>query len=135
MKTQIFEYEGHVGAIMPENGKYLDDIRDPNQLGVVIDTKEVLITQKAKDILLNAKKDARSFAGLMFTRHGDGTSSIGITHKGKVYLGTQETIVIGMHCDQSVLHDCEINEFEAPEDFMRFIDDCYSCQEPAERSE
>ncbi len=123
MKTaQIFAYKGNLGATTDiENGKFINDIQSPGQLGCVIHTSEIQITKEAKAIIKNARREGGSFAGLMLTKHSDNSgSSIGLMVFGKHHYGTDVTI--GRDCEKSVLDDCEEIDMEAPEDYKQFID-------------
>lgn len=122
MTAKIFEHKGMVGVeIDMENGKFLNDITLPGQLGCVISPEEVAITESAKAIIKQAKREEGSFAELMLTKHTDGTSSIGVLGGGKVFLGSDFTI--GRDCDVSVLDEMSIiPENETPEDFIIFIE-------------
>ena len=122
MTAKLFTYRGHLGAdIDMKNGKFINDITQPGQLGCVIDTKEVSITPAAKKMLEDAKREGGSFAEIMLTKHADGSgSSVGLLGFGKIHLGTEP--MIGRECDKSILADCHIEEFEAPDDFKLYID-------------
>lgn len=121
MTAQIFTYKGNLGiSIDMEDGKFLNDVYHPGQLGCVIPTEEVEISPDAKQYIKNLPREGGSFAPLMLTKHTDGTSSIGILGFGKVNLGKEGTI--SRDCDLSVLDDCKETEIEAPDDYKGFID-------------
>lgn len=121
MKTRIFAYKGNLGATTDlENGKFLNDLTKPDQLGCVIDTKEVEITKDAKELIKKAKREGGSFAEIMLTKHTAGGSSIGLLGFGKHQFG--KDFNIGRDCDLSVLDDCiEMNDDIIPEDYKIFI--------------
>lgn len=122
MKTLIFAYKGHLGSFTDlENGKFINNPKEPGQLGCVISTKEALINKEAAEMLRNAAREGGSFASIMLTKHSDGSgSSIGLLGGGKMYFG--EKIEIGRTCDKSIINDIEIDETIVPEDFKAFID-------------
>ncbi len=123
MTAIIFEYNGNVGVeIDIKEGKFLNDPLAPGQLGCVISTEEIEISPAAIEIIKKAPRSGGSFAELMLTKHDPGPgSSIGILSHGKVNLGND--FEIGRECDLSILEDCNIKEFEAPDDFKAFIDE------------
>ena len=117
----IFAYKGNVAVeIDMDNGKFINDLTQPGQLGCVIDSKEVEITQEAKDIIFKAKREGGSFSELMLTEHADGSgSSIGVLGFGKCFLG--KDFKIGRDCEKGVLEHLEVVDKEAPQDFQDFI--------------
>lgn len=125
MKTAfIFAYKGHLGAEVDVDGKFLNSPTSPGQLGAVIDTKEVEITQEARDLIKSLGREGGSFAGLMLTKMADGSgSNIGILGLGKVNMGCPPDLKIGRTCDKEVVDDCELVDREVPEDYRKFIDE------------
>lgn len=124
MTAKIFSYKGHVGIDINMDGTFLNDPKGMGQLGCVISTKEVEITQDAIDIIKSAKKSGGSFAELMLTKHAEeGDSSIGVMGFGKVYLGNK--FEIGRTCETSILADCNLITEEAPADFKEAIDELF----------
>lgn len=123
MRTKIFAYKGVIGAETDlDEGKFLNDIKSPGQLGCVISTTEVDITKEAKDLIKNARREGGSFAPIMLTKHSDGSgSSVGIMGAGK-HLFAGEDLCIGRTCDKSVLDDCNEVEMEIPEEFITVVD-------------
>lgn len=126
MKTKIFAYKGHVGAVTDlENGKFMNNIESSGEMGCVISTTEVQITNDAKEIIKTAKREGGSFAEMMLTKHTNveefGKSSIGLLGFGYHLLGKE--FKIGRDCDLSVLDDCEVvgNDI-IPEEFKKFLD-------------
>jgi len=119
---QIFAYKGNLGATSDiKKGKFINDPKAGGQLGIVVHTKEVQITKEAKELIKKAKREGGSFAGLMLTKHSDGSgSSIGMMGFGKHHYG--KDVSIGRTCDMSAIDDCEVVEMEAPEDYKKFID-------------
>jgi len=125
--AKIFAYKGNVGVeIDHENGKFLNDPNAGGQLGCVIRTDEVEISQEAKDLIKACKQGGGSFSELMLTEHDasihdeSGRSSIGVLGFGKVHLGTD--FEIGRTCTKSVLDHCTLVPNEVPEDYKAFID-------------
>lgn len=134
MKTAfIFSYKGNLAATSDlQSGKFLNDPTQSGQLGVVISSDEVKITQEAKDLLKTAKRDGGSFSEIMLTRHTgqgkkSGESSLGMIGAGKHNFGRDFSI--GRDCDLSVVDDFAVVDKEAPEDFKSFIDDSESDNE------
>lgn len=129
MKTKMFAYKGNIGAESDiENGKFINNPKGGGQLGIVIDIKEVEITQEVVDILKSASRDGGSFASIMLTKHSDeavGTggsvASIGLMGFGKHFFPKSE-IAIGRTCDKEILDLCTISEIETPQDFKDFVD-------------
>jgi len=129
MTVEIFAHKGYVGADINMKGKFINDPKGKTQLGCVIDTAYVKISPEAVRIIKTAKREGGSFAELMLSKHSSeadpkfGKSSIGICGFGKVMIGKEKQIMIGRDCDFSVLHDCSIEEFEAPQDFKDYVDE------------
>lgn len=126
MTARIFEYKGNVGVEIDMEGKFINDPFAQGQLGCVISTKEIQIMPSAIEVIKKSSREGGSFASLMLTKHegaGEehGKSSIGIMGGGKINFG--KDISIGRDCDLEVLNDCEILDFEAPEDYKTFIDE------------
>ena len=127
MKTKIFTFEGHLGAETDlRDGKFLNDPMAAGQLGCVISTSEIQITQEAIDLIKKAPREGGSFAEIMLTPKHDGAivdknekSAIGLMGFGKMYFGTG--FKISRDCDTDILNDCEIVEMEVPDDFKEFI--------------
>ena len=122
MTAKIFEYKGNIGVeIDMKDGKFINDPFQQNQLGCVIDSKEVEISPSAVEFIKKARREGGSFAEFMLTKHADGSgSSIAIMGAYKVNYG--ERIMIGRDCSLSVLEDCNIIESEAPDDYKEYID-------------
>ncbi len=116
---KFFEYKGVVGATSDvENGKFINDINDPNNMGVVVDVTECTISQAAKDILLKSGRERGSVAPLMLTNCDDGTSCVAV-------FGFERHLVspsIGRICDVDVLHKIQIVENDPPADFIEYVD-------------
>jgi hypothetical protein len=128
MKTKIFAYKDYVGvdANMSE-GKFINDIKSPGQLGIVVSINEIEISKEAKDIIRSAGREGGSFAPLMLTKHKDaglehGDASIGVMGFGKIVVGKKGEINIGRTCDKDVLDMIPDSVVEPPEDFKEFID-------------
>lgn len=126
-KAFIFCYAGHLGVVIPKTLPFINDPFAPGQLGCVISTKDIKVTQEAKDFIRsNFKRASGSFASTMFTKHNvvtpeHGKSSIAfLKGPGERYLGKQ--IEIGRDCELSVLDDCELVDEPVPGDFMYFVD-------------
>ena len=126
-KTFIFSHKGHLAAIVPTDCPFINDPFAKGQLGCVISTGNVKITQEAKDLInSHHRREGGSFASFMLTKHDPsiqttfGKSSIGIMSIGNVYLG--EEIEIGRDCDLSVLDDCELTTDAAPADFIEAVE-------------
>lgn len=127
MKTKIFAYRGVVGAETDlENGKFLNKLDGGSmvgQLGCIVSTSEILITEEAKEAIANAPREPGSFAPIMLTRHSsDIGSSIGLLGMGK-HLFASEDLCISRECDLSVLDDCEVAELEIPSEFKKVVDE------------
>ncbi len=124
----MFSHKGHIGITIPSDTPFINDPSNPDELGVVISTQNVLITQEAKDhIKLHHTHVGGSFSPFMLTKHAEeiheqyGKSSIGILgHADKVYMG--EEMILGRDCDLSVLDDCEVTADPAPEDFVAAVE-------------
>lgn len=122
MKTQIFAYKGWLGATTDlENGKFINNPKEQGQLGCVVHTSEIEISKEAKDIIREAKREGGSFAGLMLTKHADGSgASIGLMGFWKHNYGTEP--MIGRVCDLSILDDMPETDVPVPEDYKEFVD-------------
>ncbi len=122
VKTKIFAYKGNLGATTDlDKGKFLNDPKAGGQLGCVIHVDEVIISKEAKDIIRGARRTGGSFAGLMLTKHSDGSgASIGLGGFGKHHFGTD--VEIGRTCDKTILDKMPDSEVEAPQDYKDFID-------------
>ena len=122
MKTRIFSYKGNLGATTDiENGVFINDVMGEGQLGCVVSTDQIEITEGAKEMIRNAKREGGSFATIMLTDHNDGGSSIGLMGFNKHHFGT--SIEIGRDCELSVLDKCEVVGDEIiPDDYKEFID-------------
>ena len=126
MRAQIFAYEGVLGAITdPENGLFLNDPKQPGQLGVVIPVEEIDITSEAISLLKAAKREGGSFSSIMLTRHSanDMTSkaSIGLLGGLGKAVFTGDDLMIGRDCDTSILDMCTVKEDILPLDFVDFV--------------
>lgn len=123
MKTKIFAYKGALGAETDlDKGNFLNNPKDVGQLGCVISTKEIQITQEAKDLLKKAPREGGSFAPIMLTEASDDfESSLGLMGFWK-HLFVGEDLCIGRICQTSVLDDCEVVEMEIPKEFRELID-------------
>lgn len=123
MRTKIFSHLGVIGAETDlQDGKFLNNPLDGNQLGCVISTSEIDITKEAKEIIRNAPREGGSFAPIMLTKHSDGKgSSIAIMGFGK-HIFAGEDICIGRTCTLSVLDDCNETEIEIPKEFIEVVD-------------
>ena len=121
---QLFAYKGHLGSMADmDNGSFLNDLSNGQQLGVVVHSRDVEMTSEAKDVLRQARREGGSFAAIMLTAHADGSgSSLGVGGFGHMHFGPEE-IAIGRDCDLSVLDDCETNdEIEVPQDFKDLVE-------------
>jgi hypothetical protein len=122
----IFAYKGNVGIIVNPEGKFINDPHAPGQLGAVISTNEVEISQEAKLIIQKAKREGGSFAEFMLTKHEGtaiqehGKSSIGVLGLGYIHLG--KDFSIGRTCSLSALDDCTEIENNPPQDYQNFVD-------------
>jgi len=123
MKTKIFAYKGEVGAETDlENGKFLNNPLDAGQIGCLISSNEVEITEAAKEIMkTNYSREGGSFSSVMLTRLNDGGgSSLGLLGFQKHYLG--KTMDYSRDCDLSVIDDFTVVDMETPKSFKEFID-------------
>ena len=120
MRTKIFAYKGAIGAETDlDNGIFENNPKAPGQIGVVISTKEIDITQEAIDTIKESPREGGSFSGIMLMKHGD-TASIGLAGGWK-HLFIDEGLAIGRDCDKEVLDVCTIIDIEVPEDFKEVI--------------
>jgi hypothetical protein len=125
MKTKIFAYKGVIGAETDlDNGTFINNPKSSGQLGCVIDTKEVDITQDAVNLIKKAPREGGSFAPIMLTKHSDGGSSIGLMGFWKHLFGGDD-LCIGRTCDVNVLDDCNIVDIEIPIEFKNIVDSFY----------
>lgn len=128
MKTlKIFEYKGVVAASSDiENGKFLNDIESPSNMGVVVHTDNVVITPTALDILKNNYDRAGgSFSHIMVTRHADESGgSVGLLglHTHMITSPGESVVEYSRDCDLSILDDIEVEDFTLPEEFVQFVD-------------
>lgn len=63
MKTQIFAYKGFI--IISAGEVTINNPDEPEQLGYVVDTKEIELTQEAYDLLITVKKCSSSLGTIM----------------------------------------------------------------------
>lgn len=128
--AKIFAYKGNIGINIDPEGKFLNDPFSEGQLGAVIRTDEVEISEEAKVIIRHARREGGSFAEFMLTEHDPsihaehGKSSIGVMGVGYVHLGTD--FKIGRTCETSALDDCIVVPNDPPQDYIDFIDDIES---------
>lgn len=123
MTTKFFAYKGYVGATTDiENGKFLNDLTQAGQLGIVVDTTEIEMSKEAKEIIKKAPREGGSFAQLMLTKHDAGGSSIGMVEISPIhFLGND--FKIGRTCTTSILNDCTEVENDVPKGFMEVVDE------------
>jgi hypothetical protein len=122
MKTKIFAYKGVVGAESDlKNGKFMNDPYSPGQLGLVINANEVEISKEAKDLIRKAPREGGSFAPIMLSEHGNGTTSIGLMGFWK-HIFSGEDLCISRDCDLSALDKCKTVENNPPKEFVNLID-------------
>lgn len=125
--ARIFSYKGHVGVdINHATGRFINDPNNGDQLGCVIPTSEIEISEEAKTAIRGAQREGGSFAALMLTKHqnGDpsfGPSSIGVSGFNKVHLD-KDSLSIGRDCDLSVLDDCVVVANDVPDQYKELID-------------
>lgn len=119
--ANIFFYKNHVGVDINMNRKFLNDLTDNNQLGCVISTKEINISQEAVDFIKKLKRDTGSFAEIMMTRKQDDhqNASISFLGFGKILVTTETSI--SRTCDLTVLDECNIVENQPDERFKEII--------------
>ena len=117
MRTQIFFYNNFIGAVTDiENGKFLNDVHGPSQLGCVVPIDEIDITPEAVEALKKAEREGGSFAPIMIDR-----GSIGLMGFRYHMFDTREPL-ISRDCDLSALDLCNIIPIELPEGFVEAID-------------
>ena len=130
MKTlKIFEYKGEVGAISDlANGTFMNKIDDTfsNQVGVVVSTKEVIISPSALEIMKNKyRRSGGSFASTMLSPANEYFDSSIALFGFNLHVLTDEigNIEYGTHCDLSVLDDIEVDSnIEVPDGFKEVVD-------------
>lgn len=124
--VDIYVYNGVVGATVFEEGSFLNDISDENQLGVIVDVKNVSITQKAKDYIeSNYVRLNESFSYFMLTLNPNKESAdVGlIGGTGVRIISNDGKVEIGRLCDISVLDMMNINDdIESSEDYREFVE-------------
>lgn len=122
----IFEHNGTVGAESDiENGSFINDVEDPNQLGIIFKPEHARITTKALDLIKSSRKSDSGFAAIMLTNEevGKHGASIGFIGFYKHILSDSGRADISRDSDLSVLDLIEIDDtIEAPEDFVKFVD-------------
>lgn len=124
---KIFAYKNSVGAVSDmENGSFINDVKDNNQLGVVVSVHDASITTEALKLMkTNFKKAGGSFSSVMLTRSetDEYPNSICLLGFGKHGIAINESVTYGRECDVSVLNEIEIDDsIDIPEDFILFID-------------
>ncbi len=119
MTIKIFSYKGKLGATSDtENGTFMNDIKNGNQLGVVVDVEHITITEEAKPLFTKLPRVGGSFAGCMLTKSDKGGYSVGL-----LGFGAHAITEIGRTCDLSVVDEIKVdNEIEVPQDFKDFVD-------------
>ena len=130
MKTlKIFEYKGEVGAISDlANGTFMNRIDDTfsNQVGVVVSTKEVIISPSALEIMKNKyRRSGGSFASTMLSPANEYFDSSIALIGFSLHVLTDEigNIEYGTQCDLSVLDDIEVDSnIEVPDGFKEVVD-------------
>ena len=124
MKAKIFSYKDVIGIEVSEETPLLNDIRQPSQIGMIIDTQNIQITKEAKELLSNEsnyERERGSFAPLMLTKHADGSgSSLGFLNFYK--FAAAKPYPLGRDCEIGVIDDIEVAEFEIPDDFIVFVE-------------
>ena len=126
LTLQIFTYKGQVGALSDiENGTFLNDVKGSSQLGVVVASANVGISQEAKDLIKEKhRREGGSFAPLMITPSEKSNGSIGILGFGRHLLTDMDGIIaISRDCDLSVLENCQLIENNPEDTFIEFVDD------------
>lgn len=127
MKTQIFAYNGVVGVDINENTKFLNNPTSGSELGMVIHTKDLQITQEAKDILSNEQNFVRqggSFASFMATMHANGDGG------SLAFMGFYKPALsfphdLGRDCDLAAINEIEVVEVPVDEGFKNYVDTYY----------
>lgn len=129
---KIFVYKGVVGATTDvENGTFLNDLSTPGNMGAVVLTQHVVMTQEAKDLILQARREGGSFAPLMLTRHSKdavtnpGEASVGVLGLGHHLISDypeSKHVLIGRDCSLEILDEITVEEFDAPQGFKDFVD-------------
>lgn len=122
---KFFEYNGFVGATTDiENGVFLNDLKSSGQMGCVVHTNFVVMSEAAKKLIMNANREGGSFSNLMLTRHADNSgASVGVLGFYNHFISnSNRTISIGRDCDKSILDSIKVEDVEAPDDFKEFID-------------
>jgi hypothetical protein len=99
-----------------DNGQFLNDPHGVGQMGCVVSTDQIEITQGAKDLLSNAQREGGSFAPIMIMK-----GSIGLMGFGCHAFDTTEP-VLSRDCDLSVLDTLETTDLEVPQDFIDYVD-------------
>lgn len=124
--VRFFEYKGAIGALsdLSDPTQYINDITEPNQMGVLIESGKVGMPTEVIELFKNNfKREGGSFAGIMLTKHSDGKASIGILGGGShLICNPKETIFISRDCDLSVLDLCQTVKNEPPEGFIAHVD-------------
>lgn len=121
--AEIFAYRGHLGVDIDMTADFINDPQSKSQMGCVIDSKNILMTSEAKELIRTAQREPGSFAPIMLTRHSDGArSSMGFLGFGKI-LYKPEDILIGRDCDMSVLDDIKEHDIPIPAEFSGAIDE------------
>ena len=109
----------------PENGLFLNDPKQPGQLGVVIPVEEIDITSEAISLLKAAKREGGSFSSIMLTRHSSddvkSKASIGLLGGLGKSIFTGENLMIGKDCDTAILDMCTIKKDILPLNFVDFV--------------
>lgn len=122
---KIFAHKGCVGAVCDlENGKFLNDLKDKKQIGVVVHTDDVEISSEALEVLKKANKIGGSFSSVMLTSHSGCSKegSVALLSKNRNYF-IGNNINIGRTCDKEVLKWISVNDsIEVPQGFKDIVE-------------
>lgn len=122
---KIFAHKGFVGAVCDlENGKFLNDLKDKNQIGVVVHVRDIEITTEALEVFKKSERVGGSFSSVMLTSHQGYSSegSVALLSKSRNYL-IGDSVEIGRTCDKRVLRWISINdEIEVPQGFKDVVE-------------
>ena len=121
----IFEHNGTVGAESDiENGTFINDVEDPNQLGIIFKPEHARITTKALDLIKSSGKSNSGLAAIMLSGETETNEpTIGLIGFYKHLLSESGHADVSRDSDLSVLDLIEIDDtIKTPEDFIEFVE-------------
>jgi hypothetical protein len=120
----IFSHGKIIGATTDiANGTFINDPKNPLQLGCAVDVKHVIITAEAKALIKGCVRSGGSFGLLMLTEHADPSGEFveaSVSVFGKwIHMFDTSGPLLGRDCDLSVLDKIEVDySIEIPKEFI-----------------